>query len=66
MGDMEELSDTQSEQDERNIPIDRVGVKSLRFPVAVREKSGEVQRTVATVALAVDLPHRVRSRDTNE
>ena len=57
MGDMEELSDTQSEQDERNIPIDRVGVKSLRFPVAVREKSGEVQRTVATVALAVDLPH---------
>ena len=36
MGDMEELSDTQSEQDERNIPIDRVGVKSLRFPVAVR------------------------------
>ena len=33
MGEMEHLSDTQSEKDERNIPIDRVGIKSLRFPV---------------------------------
>ena len=57
---MQELRDTQNERDDRNLPIDRVGVKSLRFPVEVREKSGEVQRTVATVALAVDLPHQYK------
>jgi len=57
---MHELTDMQNERDDRNLPIDRVGVKSLRFPVEVREKSGEVQRTVATVALAVDLPHHYK------
>lgn len=57
---MHELTDTQNEKDDRNLPIDRVGVKSLRFPVEVREKSGEAQRTVATVALAVDLPHQYK------
>ena len=51
MGEMEHLSDTQSEKDERNIPIDRVGIKSLRFPVEVVERSGKVQSTVATAAL---------------
>jgi GTP cyclohydrolase I len=57
---MQELTDTQNERDDRNIPIDRVGVKQLRFPVEVRDKDGEVQRTVATVALAVDLPHHYK------
>ena len=57
---MQELTDTQNERDDRNLPIDRVGVKSLRFPVEVRERNGEVQRTVATVALAVDLPHHYK------
>ena len=57
---MQELTDTQNERDDRNIAIDRVGVKALRFPVEVRDKGGEVQRTVATVALAVDLPHHYK------
>ena len=57
---MRELKDTQNERDDRNIPIDRVGVKELRFPVEVRDKDGSAQRTVATVALAVDLPHHYK------
>lgn len=57
---MQELTDTQNEPDDRRIAIDRVGVKALRFPVEVRDKDGEVQRTVATVALAVDLPHHYK------
>ena len=57
---MQELTDTQNEPDDRNIAIDRVGVKALRFPVEVVDKGGEVQRTVATVALAVDLPHHYK------
>jgi len=57
---MSELKDTQNEHDERQIAIDRVGVKSLRFPVGVKDKGGVKQGTVATVALAVDLPHQYK------
>ena len=53
---MSDLQDTQGQRDEREIAIDRVGVKALRFPVEVRERGGGSQRTVATVAMAVDLP----------
>jgi GTP cyclohydrolase I len=57
---MDALKDTQNEPDDRNLAIDRVGVKALRFPVSVREKGGGTQRTVATVSLAVDLPHHYK------
>ncbi len=57
---MRSLTDTQNEKDDRNIPIDRVGVKNLRFPVQVREKSGGCQHTIATVSLAVDLPQEFK------
>lgn len=57
---MQELKDTQNEKDDRQLPIDRVGVKGIRFPVEVRDKGGSVQRTVATVSLAVDLPHHFK------
>lgn len=57
---MKELKDTQNERDDRNLAIDRVGVKGLRFPVEVRDKGGSVQRTVATCALAVDLPEHYK------
>ena len=57
---MEELKDTQNEPDDRNLAIDRVGVKALRVPLSVRERDGETQRTVATVSLGVDLPHHYK------
>ena len=57
---MKELKDTQNEPDDRNLAIDRVGVKQLRFPLEVRDKGGSVQRTVATCALAVDLPEHYK------
>jgi len=57
---MKELKDTQNEFDDRNIAIDRVGVKALRFPLQVRNKDGSTQRTVATTAMAVDLPHHFK------
>ena len=53
-----DLPDTQGEHDSRNIAIDRVGVRGLRFPVQIRELGGGLQHTVATVSLAVDLPAR--------
>jgi len=57
---MKELKDIQSERDERRLAIDRVGIRGLRFPVEVRDRDGSVQRTVATGALAVDLPEHYK------
>jgi len=55
-----ELKDTQNERDMRQIAIDRVGVKNLRYPIQIRDKAHETQSTVATVTLAVDLPHEYK------
>jgi GTP cyclohydrolase I len=52
------LTDTQSELDDRHIPIDRVGVKNLRYPIEIRDKDHATQNTVAMVQLTVDLPHQ--------
>ncbi|MDQ3623999.1 MAG: GTP cyclohydrolase FolE2 [Verrucomicrobiota bacterium] len=54
------LSDTQNQPDERNLPIDRVGVKSLRYPMQVRDKARTLQHTIATITLTVDLPHHFK------
>jgi GTP cyclohydrolase I len=51
------MRDTQSEPDDRQIAIDRVGVKALRYPIQVRDKHRSTQSTIATVQLTVDLPH---------
>lgn len=56
MSKTHKLPDTQNETDDRRLPIDRVGVRGLKFPVQIREKSGSLQHSVATVSLAVDLP----------
>ena len=51
------LHDKQSEPDTRELRIDKVGVRGLRFPVQVRDKThGNLQSTVATIGLFVDLP----------
>ena len=51
------LSDKQSEPDYRQLRIDKVGVRGLRFPVQVRDKSTDsLQNTVALLGLFVDLP----------
>jgi GTP cyclohydrolase IB len=50
------LKDTQNEPDHRQIPIDRVGIKGLRFPMRLRDKARTEQHTIASVALTVDLP----------
>lgn len=54
------LKDTQSEPDFRRLPIDRVGVKNVRFPITLRDKAHSTQNTVATVSLTVDLPHHFK------
>src|SRR5436190_22164450 len=50
------LQDKQSERDHRELRIDKVGVRGLRFPIQVRDKARAVQNTVATIGMFVDLP----------
>lgn len=50
------LPDTQNQTDIRDIPIDKVGIKNLKYPITVKDRDGGVQHTVATVTMTVDLP----------
>src|SRR5881394_3307077 len=50
------LHDKQSERDHRELRIDKVGVRGLRFPIQIRDKAKTLQNTVATIGLFVDLP----------
>jgi GTP cyclohydrolase IB len=50
------MHDKQSEPDFRELRIDKVGVRGLRFPIQVRDKAHSVQNTIATIGLFVDLP----------
>jgi GTP cyclohydrolase I len=50
------LYDKQSERDHRELRIDKVGVRGLRFPIQVRDKAHSIQNTVATIGMFVDLP----------
>lgn len=54
------LKDTQNERDSRRLPIDRVGVKDLRYPIQIRDKNRSLQSTIATAQLTVDLPHHFK------
>jgi GTP cyclohydrolase I len=54
------LVDIQNSQDERNIPIDRVGVRKVKYPMHVRERDNGMQRTVGDFTLTVDLPREFK------
>ena len=50
------LPDTQNQIDKREINIDRVGVKNMRYPIAVKDRENYIQHTIATIEMTVDLP----------
>jgi GTP cyclohydrolase I len=52
------MPDVQGSPDQRRLPIDKVGVKDIRYPITLKCKStGGVQHTVANVNMYVGLPH---------
>ena len=51
------MRDVQNQRDLRNIPIHKVGIKNLRYPITVRDRRDGFQHTVATIHMFVDLPH---------
>jgi len=54
------LVDIQSSADQRNIPIDKVGVRKVKYPMHVRVKDDGLQHTVGEFSLTVDLPHEFK------
>jgi len=50
------MEDIQNHKDYRNIDIDQVGVKGIRYPVTVRDKDMGEQQTVAEINMYVNLP----------
>ncbi len=54
------LPDTQSEEDHREIVIDRVGVRELRYPATYVAADGAVQATVAEFEMTVELPAHLK------
>ncbi|MBF0176846.1 MAG: GTP cyclohydrolase I FolE2 [Magnetococcales bacterium] len=54
------LSDVQSQRDERHLAIDKVGVKNIRYPIVVKDRSQGSQHTIATINMFVNLPHQFK------
>ncbi len=54
------MRDVQSELDQRNIAIDKVGISGLSWPIQVLDRTNGIQDTVANVSLSVFLPRDYR------
>ena len=50
------MEDIQNHKDDRNIDIDQVGVKGIRYPITVLDKNMGEQQTVAEINMYVSLP----------
>jgi len=50
------VKDIQNHRDHRNIDIDQVGVKGIRYPITVLDKDMGEQQTVAEINMYVSLP----------
>lgn len=55
-----EMADVQSSKDHRAIAINKVGIKDIRHPVQVKDRTGKIQHTVANFNMYVDLPHHFK------
>lgn len=51
------MEDVQNRRDLRQLPIDRVGVSDLRYPIVVLDREHQKQQTVARLSISVALPH---------
>ena len=54
------IADVQNLADTRQLAINRVGIKSIRHPVRVLDRTGGVQHTVAVFNMYVSLPHNFK------
>jgi GTP cyclohydrolase I len=54
------IEDVQSRKDTRQIPINKVGIKDIRHPVRVKDRTMGEQHTVACFNMYVNLPHNFK------
>jgi GTP cyclohydrolase I len=54
------MKDVQNQHDNRNIAIDKVGVKNIRYPITVLDRQNGTQQTVASINMFVNLPHHYK------
>ncbi len=54
------IADVQGSHDSREIAIDKVGIKDIRHPVRVKDRTQGEQHTIATFNMFVFLPHHFK------
>lgn len=54
------IEDVQNLPDVRQLAIDKVGIKAIRHPVKVKDKTGDAQHTVAMFNMYVHLPQHFK------
>jgi GTP cyclohydrolase I len=57
---MKNRKDIQNEFDERKVPINKVGIKDVKYPIIVEDKINKTQNTIADLNIYVNLPHQHR------
>ena len=55
-----DIPDIQAKPDTRRLAIDQVGIRAIRHPVKVRDRSHGEQYTIATFNMYVGLPHNFK------
>ena len=54
------IPDVQNSADTRQLAINKVGIKAIRHPIKVKDKSTGVQHTIAVFNMYVGLPHNFK------
>jgi GTP cyclohydrolase I len=54
------IADVQNSADTRQIAINKVGIKAIRHPIKVQDKSTGIQHTIAMFNMYVGLPHNFK------
>jgi GTP cyclohydrolase I len=54
------IADVQSSEDKRQIAINKVGIKDIRHPIRVMDRSEGEQHTIANFNMYVNLPHNFK------
>jgi GTP cyclohydrolase I len=58
--DLHNIPDVQASPDSRKLAIDKVGIKAIRHPMRIQERSGGSQHTIAMFNMYVGLPHHFK------
>ncbi len=54
------IADVQNSEDTRQLAINKVGIKDIRHPVRILDRSGGEQHTIANFNMYVNLPHNFK------